>query len=107
MVLLLFSFSWWVLKGTGTIFWSSLVCHGNDWGLNLAPPALEASTLPLGYQGGLVWVSQSQIGLWVYCANGDDTVVHACPYAGLWQFYTSTAHLLISIHLHLMNTEVN
>ena len=23
-----------------------------DWGLNLGPPALEASTLPLGYRGG-------------------------------------------------------
>ena len=23
-----------------------------DWGLNPGPPALEASTLPLGYQGG-------------------------------------------------------
>ena len=23
-----------------------------DWGLNLGPPALEASTPPLGYQGG-------------------------------------------------------
>ena len=25
---------------------------GTDWGLNRGPPALEASTLPLGYQGG-------------------------------------------------------
>ena len=23
-----------------------------DWGLNLGPPILEASTLPLGYRGG-------------------------------------------------------
>ena len=23
-----------------------------DWGMNLGPPALEASTLPLGYRGG-------------------------------------------------------
>ena len=23
-----------------------------DWGLNQGPPALEASTLPLGYRGG-------------------------------------------------------
>ena len=23
-----------------------------DWGLNPGPPALEASTLPLGYRGG-------------------------------------------------------
>ena len=23
-----------------------------DWGLNPGPPALEANTLPLGYQGG-------------------------------------------------------
>ena len=23
-----------------------------DWGLNLGPPALEASTIPLGYRGG-------------------------------------------------------
>ena len=23
-----------------------------DWGLNLGPPVLEASTVPLGYRGG-------------------------------------------------------
>ena len=26
-----------------------------DWGLNPGPPALEASTLPLGYRGGGVF----------------------------------------------------
>jgi len=38
-------------KGTtGTIFlWYDAVL---DWGLNPGPPALEASTLPLGYRGG-------------------------------------------------------
>ena len=25
---------------------------GGEWGLNPGPPALEASTLPLGYRGG-------------------------------------------------------
>ena len=24
-----------------------------DWGLNLGPPALDTSTLPLGYRGGV------------------------------------------------------
>ena len=24
-----------------------------DWGLNPGPPALDASTLPLGYRGGI------------------------------------------------------
>ena len=27
-----------------------------DWGLNTGPPALEASTLPLGYRGGGAFV---------------------------------------------------
>jgi len=36
-------------KGTtGTIFITSLVWGTGDWGLN---PALDASTLPLGYRG--------------------------------------------------------
>ena len=37
---------------TGTIFitvWYDAVL---DWGLNPGPPALEASTIPLGYRGG-------------------------------------------------------
>ena len=35
-------------KGTtGTILWYDAVL---DWGLNPGPPALEASTLPLGYR---------------------------------------------------------
>ena len=35
---------------TGTIFitYDAVL----DWGLNPGPPALEASTLPLGYRGG-------------------------------------------------------
>ena len=32
-----------------TILWYDAVL---DWGLNPVPPALEASTLPLGYRGG-------------------------------------------------------
>ena len=36
----------------GTIFITSLVWHGLDWGLNPGPPALETSSLPLGYRGG-------------------------------------------------------
>ena len=30
-----------------------------DWGLNPGPPALKASTIPLGYRGGgvIVWSS--------------------------------------------------
>ena len=41
-------------KGTtGTIFITSLVWRGPCLGgLNPGPPALEASTLPLGYRGG-------------------------------------------------------
>ena len=40
-------------KGTtGTIFITSLYDAVLDWGLNPGPPALEASTLPLGYRGG-------------------------------------------------------
>ena len=31
------------------VFWYDAVL---DWGLNPGPPALEASTLPLGYRGG-------------------------------------------------------
>ena len=27
-----------------------------DWGLNPGPPALESSTLPLGYRGGCPWL---------------------------------------------------
>ena len=27
-----------------------------DWGLNPGPPALDASTLPLGYQGGGLFI---------------------------------------------------
>ena len=37
---------------TGTIFITSFVWHGPNCGLNPGPPALEASTLPLGYRGG-------------------------------------------------------
>ena len=44
-------------KGTtGTIFirlWYDAVL---DWGLNPGPPALEASTLPLGYRGGVMGI---------------------------------------------------
>ena len=49
-----FPFECWVLnKGTtGTIFITSLVWRGPWRGLNPGPPALEASTLPLGYRGG-------------------------------------------------------
>ena len=31
-----------------------------DWGLNPGPPALEASTLPLGYRGGGIHVVSSR-----------------------------------------------
>ena len=31
-----------------------------DWGLNPRPPALEASTLPLGYRGGGPAVSETK-----------------------------------------------
>ena len=27
-----------------------------DWGLNRGPPALDASTLPLGYRGGGIYI---------------------------------------------------
>ena len=49
----IFPFQCWVLnKGTtGTIFITSLVWRGLDWGLNPWPSALEDSTLPLGYRG--------------------------------------------------------
>jgi len=46
-----FPFQWWVPnKGTtGTIFITSMVWRGLYQGLNPGPPALEASTLLLGY----------------------------------------------------------
>ena len=34
-------------KYSGTMFITSLVWHGPDQGLNLGPPALESSTVPL------------------------------------------------------------
>ena len=47
-------FQFWVLnKGTaGTIFITSLVWRGPWLGIEPGAPALEASTLPLGYRGG-------------------------------------------------------
>ena len=54
-----FPFKFWVLnKGTtGTIFYETIWYDAVlDWGLNLGPPALEASTLPLGYCGGGPWL---------------------------------------------------
>ena len=39
------------VKATFTIMLSYTHCFF-DWGLNLGPPALEASTIPLGYRGG-------------------------------------------------------
>ena len=40
-------------KGTtGTILITSWYDAVLDWGLNPRPPALEASTIPLGYRGG-------------------------------------------------------
>ena len=37
-------------------FISSLVWRGHYWGLNPGPPALDASTVPLGYRGGGPWL---------------------------------------------------
>ena len=37
-----------------------------DWGLNPGPPALEASTLPLGYRGGGPWLG---IEPWTSCTR--------------------------------------
>ena len=47
-------FQCWVLNKwtTGTIFIMSWYDAVLDWELNPGPPALEASTLPLGFQGG-------------------------------------------------------
>ena len=47
-------FECWVpnMGTTGTIFITSLVWHGSRLGIEPEPPALEASTVPLGYQGG-------------------------------------------------------
>ena len=51
-------------KGTtGTIFITSLVWRG-EWGLNAGPPALESSTLPLGYRGGSA-LDSDMIGWWI------------------------------------------
>ena len=50
-----FAFECWVLNST--IFIMSLVWRGPWLGLYLGPPALEASTLPLGYRGGGLSIS--------------------------------------------------
>ena len=47
-----------------------------DWGLNPGPPALEASTLPLGYRGGAV-------NLWFRNICSCCICVHQMPVLGL------------------------
>ena len=42
-----------------------------DWGLNPGPPALEASTIPLGYRGGGVIIMnryrRNKDEVWLFC----------------------------------------
>ena len=49
------------------VFWYDAVL---DWGLNPGPPALEASTLPLGYRGGGISATETgTIFTWTHSHN--------------------------------------
>ena len=39
-----------------------------DWGFNPGPPALEASTLPLGYLGGYIMVKRGPLHVQIKCS---------------------------------------
>ena len=94
-----------------------------DWGLNPGPPALEASTLPLGYRGGGTWYMSlrniqtsiiTSIHIWVYglclkfgVAKNDnmfsDVVSLKCRHVLLyWQENTYSVKFDLNLIVHHM-----